>query len=112
LFLLGKLYLAAVLLLLNDLGERGALVLPVVELCLKLHALLEGVVHYVPVLLQLMDLDLVLLELLVALALLVPDLTLKLRDYLIAALLRVLFESRDLVLKLDRVLKLVIILRL
>lgn len=86
--------------------------LPVVQLGLELHPLLESVVHYVPVLLQLMDLDLVLLQFLIALPLLVADLALKLRDYLIAALLRVLLERRNLVLELNRILELAVVLGL
>jgi len=86
--------------------------LPVMQFSLKLHPLLESVVHDVPVFLQLMDLNLVLLQLFVSLSLDVSDLVLKLCDYLVAALLSVLFERRDLVLKLNRVLKLVVVFRL
>jgi len=76
--------------LLNDLGESCALVPPVMQLSLELHPLLERVVHDVPIFLQFVNPDLVLLQLLVALALRVPDLGLELGHYIVAALLRML----------------------
>lgn len=75
----------------------------------ELHAFLVRFIHYVAVLLQLIDLDLVFTQLLSAHFLNFLDLVLKFIDYIIVVFLIDLFELCDFILQSDRSLQLLIV---
>jgi hypothetical protein len=109
LLLLSQFDLVVIFFLLNDLSQLRALILPVMQFCLKLHSFLVGLVQYVTVLLQLVDLHLILLQLLLALLLLVLDLIFELIDDIVVVFLVGFLELSNLVLQGDGALQLLIV---